>query len=63
MTLREELLERAIRKKCLECSGNSRKEVIGCRYKDCALWPYREKEPEQPRPMKGAEQITMADLW
>lgn len=31
---------RAIRNKCLECSGTS-KEVRECKITDCTLWPYR----------------------
>lgn len=58
MTVLEETLERAIRKKCLECSGNSRKEVENCAFKDCTLWPYR-MWMRQGRPSEGAEQIEM----
>jgi hypothetical protein len=32
---------KAIRAKCLECSGGSKKEVRLCRIEDCALFPYR----------------------
>ena len=32
---------RAIRAKCLECSGDSAKEVRLCPIKKCALYPYR----------------------
>ena len=32
---------RAIRAKCLECSGDSSKEVRFCPIKKCALYPYR----------------------
>lgn len=31
----------AIRAKCMECSGNQRKEVERCMMKECALYPYR----------------------
>ena len=31
----------AIRAKCMDCSGNQRKEVERCRLKDCPLHPYR----------------------
>lgn len=34
-------LARAIRAKCLECSGGMRGEVRGCPIRSCALWPYR----------------------
>lgn len=33
--------EQAIRKKCLECSGNSRIEVKNCTIKTCPLYKYR----------------------
>lgn len=32
---------KAIRKKCIECSGGSYKEVRLCPCDDCPLWPYR----------------------
>lgn len=32
---------RAIRKKCLDCSGGSRKEVRECPCRDCPLYLYR----------------------
>lgn len=32
---------KAIRKKCLECSGGSSREVERCQIKDCALYPFR----------------------
>lgn len=39
---------RAIRKKCLECCGGSRKEVAECELEDCPLHPYRfGREPEK----------------
>jgi hypothetical protein len=31
----------AIRQHCLECSGDSAKEVTLCLITDCALYPYR----------------------
>lgn len=31
----------AIRKKCLECSGDSRKEALLCHLFDCPLWEWR----------------------
>lgn len=36
----EELLG-AIRARCLDCCGNSRKAVDGCTCEECALHPYR----------------------
>lgn len=32
---------KAIRAKCLDCSGGSSREVERCVNKDCALYPYR----------------------
>ena len=32
---------KAIRTKCLDCSGGSPKEVRECNIPDCALYPYR----------------------
>lgn len=40
MPTSEELLG-AIRARCLDCCGNSRKAVDGCGCEDCALHPYR----------------------
>ena len=34
-------LAKAIRAKCLECSGGSSSEVADCELRDCALYPYR----------------------
>ena len=33
--------KQAIRKKCLECSGNNKIEVRKCEIKDCPLYRYR----------------------
>ena len=32
---------KAIRAKCLDCSGKQPKEVRECQITSCALWPYR----------------------
>ena len=32
---------KAIREKCLDCSGGQPKEVRLCPVTDCPLWPYR----------------------
>ena len=32
---------RAIRAKCIDCSGGNRSEVTHCTVKTCPLWPYR----------------------
>ena len=34
-------LLKSVRKKCLECSGDSRQEVKECPITSCALYPYR----------------------
>lgn len=34
----------AIRIKCLDCSGGSRKMVESCELKACPLYPYRSKQ-------------------
>ena len=50
----------AIRAKCLDCSGGMRKEVHGCKLRDCPLWPYRAAEAQdRPKPAKG--QINIFD--
>lgn len=50
----------AIRAKCLECSGGSRKEAHGCRLRDCPLWPFRGGEP-RARARKEGRQLSMFD--
>ena len=32
---------KAIRAKCLDCSGGSKQEVMRCELKDCAIYPFR----------------------
>lgn len=32
---------KAIREKCLDCSGDQSKEVRNCPIESCTLWPYR----------------------
>lgn len=39
---------KAIRAKCMDCSGDSFKFVKECHIRDCALWPYR--MGRRPRP-------------
>lgn len=36
----------AIRKKCLDCSGNMRNEVRDCKIRDCPLHKYRRNAME-----------------
>jgi len=42
----------AIRKKCLECSGGSPKEVTICHHFDCPLWWYRCGSPPTSKAYK-----------
>jgi len=45
---------KAIRLKCLDCCGGSRKEVRLCPAKDCPLWPYRfGKMPKDGTELEG----------
>lgn len=55
----DELLA-AIHRHCMECSGQSRKEVHGCRVTGCALWPWR--EPVSVGIRKDGQQMAI-DLW
>lgn len=61
---REDAAFAAIRAKCLECSGGSRKQAHGCNLKECPLWPFR-KGPPRPAPAKKCrregEQLSMFD--
>ena len=54
----ERALLAAIRAKCLDCSGNMRREVERCRVKDCPLYPYRAAKAtggskERPEEIRG----------
>ena len=40
-TVTAEMLLRVIRRYCLRCSGNSKKQVKVCNITDCPLHPYR----------------------
>ena len=51
----------AIRLKCLDCSGGSRKEVHNCKIKECPLWPYRRNEPKENTD-RIAGQISITDF-
>lgn len=42
-------LLKVIRKKCLDCSGDVRKEVQECPLKDCPLWEYRLGDPKKKK--------------
>lgn len=55
----------AIRAKCLDCSGGSRREVERCKIKDCAIYPFRSVsaiggEHEQQTRIKG--QLDLSDV-
>ena len=48
----------AIRAKCMDCSGNMRREVERCNVKDCPLRPYRSAKAagwghERPAELRG----------
>ncbi|MBR6569505.1 MAG: hypothetical protein IKK75_03530 [Clostridia bacterium] len=45
----------AIRAKCMDCSGNSRREVERCKLRDCPLWPYRNTRAIGAEPERHAE--------
>jgi len=47
---KERNLWKAIRKKCVDCSGDSTKEVRLCPIHDCFLYPYR-----MGKPLEGEE--------
>lgn len=54
----------AIRAKCLECSGGSRREANGCRLKNCPLWLFRGGEPRpatKPKAKREDRQLSMFD--
>lgn len=54
-------MQTAIRAKCLDCAGGSRKEVKNCKLKSCPLWAYRDAPArDRPKPMRG--QITMFEI-
>lgn len=51
---------RAIRQKCLDCSGGSVTEVDRCVIKDCPLYPYRKgKNPNRTPRVLTDEQRDM----
>lgn len=54
---------RAIKKHCLFCSGENRKNVINCPIKTCSLYPYRNGESHIAREKRvSEEQITWDEL-
>ena len=54
---------RAVRLKCLDCSGNSQKLVDRCNIRDCPLFPYRSLRTmsERKKPTKNMRQISIFD--
>lgn len=49
---------KAIRAKCLDCSGGSRWEVRLCELEDCPLWSYRMgHRPKKTRPVGRGNEI------
>ena len=54
---------RAVRLKCLDCSGNSQKLVDRCNIRDCPLFPYRSLRTMggRKKPTKNMRQISIFD--
>jgi len=52
---------KAVKAKCLDCSGNSVTNVKECPAKDCSLWPYRFGEQPNLFPNKTFES-TIKDI-
>lgn len=50
---------RAIRAKCLDCSGGQPKEVRLCPIKNCALWPYRMGKRPRKSELIQVEGVTL----
>jgi len=61
---------KAIRMKCLDCSGGSRTEAERCQIKDCALYPFRlgknpfrsHREMSEEQKKAAAERLAKARL-
>ena len=61
MTTKAAIL-RAIRQKCLDCSGGRPGEVRICPAVRCELWPYRMGSDPDPSPSRGfARSIVYTD--
>ena len=55
---------RAIRRRCLDCSGYSAAEVRDCDFTDCALFTYRMgKRPRPPAELTPCRAIRTYCLW
>ncbi len=63
MSQQPEDILRAVRLKCLDCSGNSQKLVDRCNIRDCPLYPYRSLRAmgEQKKEPKNMRQISIFD--
>ena len=64
-TCTAEALLVVIRAKCLECSGNSRREVERCKVKSCPLYPYRSTKAagvKNDRAGIPGKQVSLADI-
>jgi hypothetical protein len=54
---------KAIRRKCLDCSGGSPAEVADCLARQCALFPFRfGKNPWRPPPSEAQRQTARNNL-
>lgn len=53
---------RAIRKRCLDCSAGSRKDVATCTMKDCDLYPFRMGKSKQ-NPQQRSKAIRQYCKW
>jgi len=54
---------KAIRRKCLHCSGGSPAEVADCLVRQCALFPFRfGKNPWRPPPSEAQRQAARNNL-
>ncbi len=51
---------RAIRAKCIDCSGGQLKEVTECKKKSCKNWPYR--HGKRPKPGSEEERVLLATM-
>ena len=50
---------KAIRAKCLDCSGYQPKEIRLCTLTDCSLWPYRMVH----KPKGGSDEESVQKSW
>ena len=51
---------RAIRAKCIDCSGGQIREVKECKQKSCKNWPYR--HGKRPKPGSEEERVLLATM-